>query len=72
LFLQAQESHQAHKILHLWTTITEEERALIPRERSFRYKQNRKVLQQCYQTWYTEYRKISTLKNLYHKILLER
>ncbi|XP_052225286.1 uncharacterized protein LOC127840885 isoform X16 [Dreissena polymorpha] len=69
---KAQESHQAHKILHLWTTITEEERALIPRERSFRYKQNRKVLQQCYQTWYTEYRKISTLKNLYHKILLER
>ncbi|WAR15777.1 hypothetical protein MAR_005882 [Mya arenaria] len=55
---KAQEKQQSERIVHLWTNITDEERQLIPRERSFRYKQNRKTLQECFGQWSRQYRKV--------------
>ncbi|XP_052821299.1 uncharacterized protein LOC128246851 isoform X2 [Mya arenaria] len=69
---KAQEKQQSERIVHLWTNITDEERQLIPRERSFRYKQNRKTLQECFGQWSRQYRKVEKLKKLYHRIILER
>ncbi|XP_060563783.1 uncharacterized protein LOC132723125 isoform X2 [Ruditapes philippinarum] len=69
---KAQEKQHAEKIVFLWTNITDEERQLIPRERSFCYKLNKKSLKECFTVWQNKYRKISKLKKVYHKILYQR
>ncbi|XP_045163017.2 uncharacterized protein LOC123527556 isoform X2 [Mercenaria mercenaria] len=69
---KAQEKQHAEKIVYLWTNITDEERQLIPRERSFCYRLNKKSLKECFTVWQNKYRKISKLKKVYHKILYQR
>lgn len=70
--VKAQEKQHAERIVHLWTNITDQERELIPRERSFRYQLNKKNMKECFNLWMLKYHRVSKLKKVHHKILLDR
>ncbi|KAL4221576.1 hypothetical protein ACF0H5_019833 [Mactra antiquata] len=69
---KAQDKQKSERIVHLWTNITDEERELIPRERSYKYKLNKKILHECFTVWKNKYKRLNKLKKVYHNILYQR
>lgn len=72
LFIQAKEKRHTERIVHLWSTTTSEEQALLPVESSVKGRIQNKTLKKCFAIWSLKYQRITKLKNAYHRIVLER
>ncbi|XP_076085843.1 uncharacterized protein LOC143056610 isoform X2 [Mytilus galloprovincialis] len=71
-FEKAKEKRHTERIVHLWSTTTSEEQALLPVESSVKGRIQNKTLKKCFAIWSLKYQRITKLKNAYHRIVLER
>ncbi|KAL3861077.1 hypothetical protein ACJMK2_007163 [Sinanodonta woodiana] len=71
-FNKAKDKHHREHIVHLWSNLTPEEKALMPRESTFQQRLNQRTLRLCFALWCLHYQQITKLKKAYHKIIMEK
>ncbi|KAK3578018.1 hypothetical protein CHS0354_027231 [Potamilus streckersoni] len=71
-FNKAKEKHHREHIVHLWSNLTPEEKALMPRESALHQRLNQRTLRICFALWCLHYEQLTKLKKAYHKIIMEK